>query len=120
MKLIRASQIKGEKRADGRTVKKLLELAFDEPIDSMVIYLCEVPSGKFEKHYHSECQEIICFPNGGKITVNGETYQMESWDMVLLDVGDVHGYEGDECPDILHLAIKLPNRDDKITVKSSR
>lgn len=116
MKLIRASRIKGEKRADGRTVKKLLEHSFSKPIDSIVVYLCDVPGCKLEKHYHSESQEVICFPKGGKITVNGETYQMESWDMVLLEVGDTHGYEGDECPDILHLAIKLPNREDKVSV----
>ena len=117
MKLIRASQIKGEGRADGRTVKELLEISFAEPVDSIVIYLCDVPSGKFGKHYHSESQEVICFPNGGKITINGETYQMESWDMVLLEVGDVHGYDGDKCPDIFHFAIKLPNRADKVTVE---
>ena len=117
MRLVKSDRVKGEERADGRTVKKLVELSLAKPTDSMVIYLCVVPNGKFEKHYHSESEEIICFPKGGRITINDETYQMANWDMVLLEVGDAHGYEEEECPDVLHFAIKLSDKDDKITVK---
>lgn len=115
MKIIRADKIKGERKPFGRITKKLLEHKFREPISDIVFYLSSMPTGKLDKHYHAESEEIICFPKGGKINVNGRLYEMREWDMVLLDIGDVHSCE-EECGDVIHFAIKMPNVEDKVNV----
>jgi quercetin dioxygenase-like cupin family protein len=116
MRLIRRAEVHCESRPDGRTVRKLLELDLGLDMSSAVIYLCEVPGGRFGAHYHSGSTEIIWFPNGGKIQVNEQTYEMEEWDAVLLAPGDVHGFDSDGGDDIVHFAIKLPATPDKVDV----
>lgn len=117
VKLVRYNEVDVERRPDGREVRQLISHAFDKPVDSITLYHCTVPKGRFSEHYHSESDEIIMFPLGGRITVNDETFDMEPWDFVLLEAGDRHGFEGDDCPDIIHLAIKVPDRDDKVSTK---
>ena len=114
MKLVRYEEVKLDKRSDGRTVRKVLSHHFNQPMNSMALYLCEVPSGKFGEHFHSKSEEIIMFPVGGEISVNGKDYKMNNWDFVVLQPGDKHGFNG-ESEDIIHLAIKLPDSNDKIT-----
>ena len=107
MKIIRTSEIKGDNRPDGRTVKTLLESP------EMNLYLCQVPGSKFGSHYHSGSTEIIVFPQGGAITINGEDFVMEPWDMAVMDKGDIHGFSGNSN-DIIHFAVKIPGVDDKV------
>ncbi|MCK5305924.1 MAG: hypothetical protein KAJ66_02215 [Candidatus Omnitrophica bacterium] len=116
MKIIRSNSIKPSKRPLGRRVKKMLELKLKPPVDSMAIYLNFLPQGKLDKHYHSKSQEIICFPQGGRISVNGRRYKMNIWDMVLLDIGDVHCCER-KGKSTLHFVIKVPNIKDKKCIK---
>ncbi|MBC87219.1 MAG: hypothetical protein CL677_08575 [Bdellovibrionaceae bacterium] len=117
MRIVRASQVKNEERSYGRTVKRLLDLEnFDA--DSLVLYLGQSPQGKLDCHYHSESHEIICFPIGGKLIVNNESFDFEAWDLVVLEPGDTHGYESNDGSETIHLAIKLPGTPDKVAVKS--
>lgn len=115
MKLIRRKEIETEERAFGRTVQKLLSHKFIESRDSMALFLCFVPKGKLDTHYHEKTEEIIIFPQGGKIEVNGTLYDMEPWDFVLLEPGDKHGFSGED-KDVIHLAMRFPDNDDKISV----
>jgi len=107
MKIIRAKDTKGDARSDGRVVKRLLD------INDLTLYLCEVPQGKFASHYHTSSTEIIAFPRGGRITINEQTFDMEPWDIAIMEMGDIHGFSGD-CGDILHFAIKFPRVEDKV------
>lgn len=116
MKILRRENIEKQNRSDGRTVQKFLSHEFSVPIEKMALYLCDVPGGKFDDHYHTDATEVICFPQGGKITINETTYDMSEWDMVVLEPGDVHGYDGESCDDILHLAVKMPNSDYKVKI----
>ena len=114
MKLLRKSEVPEDFRSDGRTVRKLIELQLEKPVSSAVFYLNDVPSGKFGKHYHSISSELIWFPKGGKIEINDEVYDMQEWDGVLLEAGDTHCYDGSDCKDVIHFAIKLPADNDKM------
>jgi quercetin dioxygenase-like cupin family protein len=114
MKLIRFKEVQKDGRPDGRIVRKLISHHFNKPVKSMAFYLCEVPGGKFGEHHHSEAEELIMFPNGGRITVNGKDIDMEDWDFVILAPGDKHGFSG-ECGNIIHLAMKFPDAEDKIS-----
>lgn len=111
------NDINEDVRADGRTVRKLIKVELDKPVSSAVFYLNDVPNGNFGKHYHSESTEIIWFPKGGKIKVNDEVYEMDDWDGVLLEQGDVHSYDKGDCSEILHFAAKFSAADDKVEVE---
>lgn len=113
MQIVRFNEIRGDRRPDGRVVRKLISHKFKKPVDSIVLYLCDVPKGKFGKHHHSKSDEIIVFPKGGKIAVNGKEYEMKPWDFVLLEKGDTHGLDS-ETQDTIHFAIKCPDVDDKV------
>jgi len=117
MKIIRKSKAFKDNRPDGRIVTTLHELELEESVSSSIFYHCAVPGGKFSAHYHEKSHEIIWFPVGGKITVNDNTYTMEEWDGVLLEPGDIHGFSGDDCGDIIHFAVRLPGGVDKVAVK---
>jgi len=114
MRLIRYKDAPTDNREDGRSVTTLISHAFKKPIGSFAFYLCKVPGGKFGAHHHSEAEEIIMFPIGGKITVNEEEYIMDKWDFVVLEPGDVHGSSSDS-EDTIHLALKFPDVDDKVS-----
>lgn len=115
MEIIKFSEGKKFTRPFGRETRILLEHKFDKPIDSIIFYHSSLENGKFDEHYHSESEEIIWFPEGGEITVEGETYKMEPWDGVLLQPGEKHGYSAN-CGKIIHLAVKMPASDDKVVV----
>ena len=117
MKIIRKEDAPHENRPDGRVVTTLFELDLPEPVSSAVFYHCAVPRGKFGAHHHAKSHEIIWFPIEGKITVNGITHSMNAWDGVLLEPGDVHGFDEKNCKDIIHFAIRLPATPDKVSVK---
>jgi len=116
MKIIKRSKIEIEKRPFGRTVQKLLSHKFIQPRDSIAMFLGFAPKGQLDFHYHEKTEEIIIFPEGGKIEVNGKLYDMEPWDMVLLEPGEIHGFDG-EYKDVLHLALRFPDNEDKISVE---
>lgn len=114
MKLIKRNEIETQQRPFGRTVQKLLQHKYIKPVDSMVMFLCFVPKGKLDAHYHKETEEIIMFPQGGKIEVDGKLYEMEPWDAVLLEPGEKHGFSGED-KDVMHLAIRFPDNEDKVS-----
>ena len=116
MKIIRKDIAHSSIRNDGRIVTTLLETNSGLNNLSIVFYHCNVPKGEFKEHYHEKSTEFIFFPEGGKIKVNGKRYEMNPWDGVLLEPGDRHGYEGPDCKDIIHFAIKIPAEDDKVEV----
>ena len=117
MKLIRKNETKPDVRPDGRIVRKMIELKMKETVSTAVFYLNDVPNGNFGKHYHSNSTEIIWFPRGGKIEVNGKIYRMDEWDGVILESGDVHSYDKGDCKDVIHFAAKFPADEDKVEAK---
>jgi len=118
MKIIRRKDCLTEERAFGRTVQKLLGHKFTGEKDSMAMFLSFVPKGKLDPHYHERTEEIIIFPQGGKIEVNDKLYEMEPWDFVLLEPGDKHGFTGED-KDVLLLALRFPDNEDKVPVDES-
>lgn len=116
MKIIKRKEIESIERPFGRVLQKLLGHKFVKPRDSMAMFLSFVPKGKLDMHYHENSEELILFPQGGKIEVNNKLYTMEPWDSVFLDSGDVHGLNIED-KDVLLLALRFPdNNQDKISI----
>ncbi|MEA2037284.1 MAG: hypothetical protein U9O94_07260, partial [Nanoarchaeota archaeon] len=105
MKIVRRKDIEKQDRPYGRFVQKLLSYNFSKSRDSMALFLSYVPKGKLDTHHHAKTEEIILFPEGGKIEVNGELFSMEPWDLVVLEPGDKHGFSGED-KDVFHLAMR--------------
>lgn len=114
MKLIKRSEIETQQRPFGRSVQKLLSHRFNGPKNSMVMFLSFMPKCQLDYHTHKETEEIIMFPEGGKIEVDGKLYIMEQWDGVLLEPGEVHGFDGED-KDIYCLALRFPDNEDKVS-----
>lgn len=112
MQIIRFKDIEPDERPDGRTVRKLTSVNLGDNASSAALFYCEVPKSKFDNHYHSVSTEIIMFPEGGNIEINGKEYVMDKWDFVVLQPGDWHGFSGDGA-NAAHVAFKLPDVEDK-------
>ena len=117
MKRLRRAEAPSESRPDGRQVTTLFATAFERPLDSIRFLLVDLPDGRFPGHYHAASHELILFPAGGAITVNGETLAMAPWDGVLLEPGDVHSYIGEGAGPVIQLAVQMPPLDDRVTVE---
>lgn len=113
MKVVRTKDIQSEARPMGRTVRTLLKLT---NLDECTIYFGESEKGRIDQHFHEHGQELIFFPVGGFLEINGDIIEFESWDAVLLEPGDVHGNL--DCPEMqtIHLAIKFSHETDKVVV----
>ncbi len=111
MKVLASDQVPFESRKYGRKVKRI----FDEEIDntSCVIYLSML-EGQLDYHYHKSSHEIIIFPEGGCLEVNGKLHQFGPYGAVLLEPGDVHGLSASEAQKQTHIAIKIPRDNDKV------
>lgn len=118
MKIIRASEKEWEKKPVGRRTKELFSHHFPKSVDSIAVYISYLSTGRLDTHYHTDSSEIIIFPKGGKITVNDVTYELNEWDAVLLEARETHGYNRDNCGDIIQLAIKFPAIKDKVSIKT--
>lgn len=112
MKIIKKSEAEILERPYERKTYKLLSHKFSKPIESIVFYLSILPTGRFDKHHHINSDELIIFPNGGKMRVNKKIYNLKEWDGILLEPGDEHGLDIIDN-DTIHLAIKMPDIDDK-------
>lgn len=117
MKIIHASEVSNEKKPYGRETKALFEHVFNKPAESIVFYLSSLPTGQFDEHYHSESEEIIWFPEGGEINVEGTNYRMGPWDAVFLESGERHGFKGN-CGKTVHFAVKIPASKDKVSTET--
>lgn len=97
-----------------RKVYKLFSQKFND--GNIGIYLGVAPTGHLEEHFHAKSNEIIFFPIGGSLKINGTIYKFGKWDGVLLHPGDIHGWpiKGNEV--VQHLAIKFPDIDDRVII----
>ena len=77
MIVIRKEEADLLKRPFGRQTYRLFSHRFDRPVDSIIFYLSVLPTGQFDEHYHTQSEEMIFFPEGGKMRVNGEIVQFE-------------------------------------------
>ena len=116
MKVIRKEEADILNRPYGRQTYLLFSHRFDQPIDSIIFYLSELPTGQLDEHYHTRSEELIFFPEGGAMRVNGEIVKLGPWDGVFLEPGDKHGLELKDKPTV-HLAIKMPDVSDKKLVE---
>ena len=123
MKLIKREKVPEYMRHDGRKVKKLLRHKFIAPRDSMVLFLSYAPKGNIDYHYHKKTEEIIIFPEGGKIEVNNKLYRLGPLDAILIEPCEVHGFKADkskvEYKDTYVIAMRFPDNNDKISVNKS-
>lgn len=117
MKIIRAADVKPYERPHERMVRQLVQIDFPRAMTSMACFLGYAPRGHLDEHYHRDSIELIFFPMGGRIRVNGEHHEMNEWDVVILEAGDVHGYEPEAGQEraAVHFAIKLPSDPDRHT-----
>jgi quercetin dioxygenase-like cupin family protein len=100
-------------RSDGRQVHILLKEKLGKSYDGITLFFSKGPDGHLSKHCHSNTDEIIVFPTGGCLEVNNKKYDFNEWDCVLLEPGDVHGYDGESIGQTIHFAILLTDKKDR-------
>lgn len=115
MKIFRLKDKQEEDRKYGRKVRKVIEFSFSEPVSDFVAYYVESPNGMVDGHYHTDSEELIVFPIGGQLRINGELILFDAWDSVMLHKGDIHELEEDTGRETIHFALKFPGCSDKVS-----
>ena len=113
MKIFSLEESDNYKRTDGRQVHVLLKEKLGKSYDGITLFFSKGPAGHLSRHCHNNTHEIIVFPNGGCLEVNKIMYNFNEWDCVLLEPGDIHGYDGESIGPTLHFAILLTDKNDR-------
>ena len=88
MKLVRASKLKPEPRR-GYLRKVLYEGAADGT--KYVFLEATIPPGDAsEPHYHKAGEEVFLFLTPGRVVVDGNSFDVEAGDVVVVEPGEVH------------------------------
>ncbi len=117
MKLVRSKTKKPEQRK-GYTRTTLIHHPLKTSIDSLGTFLVEIPvSGKVDPHYHEKATEFYYILRPGMLIVNGEEFEVEEGDVVIIEPKEVHWVKAKKDEVMRLVAIKLPNTtDDRISV----
>lgn len=113
MKIFSLSNADGYTRTDGRQVHVLLKEKLGKSYDGITLFFSKGPKGHLSKHRHNNTHEIIVFPTGGSLKINNVNHKFNEWDCVLLEPGDIHGYEGESLGETIHFAIHLTYEKDR-------
>jgi quercetin dioxygenase-like cupin family protein len=113
MKIFSLNNAKRYTRSDGREVHVLLKKKLGKSYDGITLFLSNGPDGHLSKHRHVNTHEIIVFPTSGSLKINSKVYNFKNWDCVLLEPGDVHGYNGESLGETIHFAIHLTYEKDR-------
>jgi len=113
LKIFSLKNSEGYSREDGRQVNILLKEKLGKSYDGITLFYSKGPKGHLSKHRHVNTHEIIVFPTSGTLKINDKNYNFSDWDCVLLEPGDVHGYEGESLGDTIHFAIHLTYEKDR-------
>jgi len=113
MKIFSLKDSDGYNRSDGRQVNILLKEKLGKSYSGITLFLSKGPKGHLSKHYHSQTHEIIIFPTSGSLEINDVMHKFDEWDCVLLEPGDVHGYENESLGHTAHFAIYFSTEQDR-------
>ncbi len=117
MEIIRKKEQPEEDRG-GYLVRKMLSKPIKSgfSVDSIAEYLTTVPvGGKCREHYHKNSYESVLFLDSGIGIINGEKYQFEEGDNLLLEPGDRHEFI--PIGQLRLFAVRIPDLpQDKITI----
>lgn len=113
MKIYSLDESEGYRRPDGREVNILLKEKFGKTYEGLTLFFSKGPKGHLSKHCHNQTHEIIVFPNGGCLEINDIMHKFSNWDCVLLEPGDIHGYDGESTGETIHFAILLTDKKDR-------
>ena len=116
MKIFSLNDSQKYERSDGRQVHILLKEKLGLSYDGITLYLSKGPDGHLSKHRHNNTHEIIVFPTSGSLNINDKLYNFKEWDCVLLEPGDIHGYNGESLGETIHFAIYLSHKKDRETL----
>ena len=116
MKIFSLNASERYNRSDGRQVHILLKEKLGKSYDGITLFLSKGPDGHLSKHRHINTHEIIVFPNSGCLKINNKMYNFNDWDCVLLEPGDIHGYDGKSLGKTIHFAIYLSDEKDRETL----
>ncbi len=110
MKIIKNSGLIPEMKEDGRKISSLLSYSF--PNNRKVkLFLVTIPSGTHEKeHMHTDSEEIFFFLSSGKIIVNGETYNLEPKDIIIIEKKDKHKIIADQPIEMLGIKEEINDK----------
>ena len=113
MKIFSLSSADGYTRPDGRQVHILLKEKLGKSYDGITLFFSKGPKGHLSKHCHNNTHEIIVFPTGGCLEINNVIHEFNEWDCVLLEPGDIHGYDRESIGETIHFAILLTDKKDR-------
>ena len=92
MKIIRNKELSIQDRPDGRTVTRILQQETGMKFSSFqMLYVTHPPNLREGLHAHEISYEALYFLDQANYIVNGEHYQLNERDLLLLEPGDVHG-----------------------------
>ena len=92
MKIIRNTELIIQDRPDGRTVTRILQQETKINFSSFqMLYVTHPPNLKESLHAHERSYEALYFLDRADYIVNGESYNLDEKDLLLLEPGDIHG-----------------------------
>ena len=109
MKIIRRKEIGVKNRDDGRTVCYYPALYIPPGTEQVGFITVDTPKGCLEAyHKHPVSTEVFYHLTPGKVEVNGEVYQLNAGDIIILEPGDEHKQIADQ--NIQIVALRIPFR----------
>ncbi len=115
MKFVVSKNKKPEERG-GYTRVTLLHHAFKKAADNIGILKTEIPaSGIASAHHHNEVTEIFYFLSPGTLFVNGEKFDADEGDVVVIEPKDSHLVKAGVDKPTKLVVLKIPDiPDDKV------
>lgn len=93
MKIIRSNEVDPQLRPNGRVVLPLAD-GLDIPGGADRVAILHAHHAKDfteDRHYHAVMWEIFYFLQDADYWINGQEYQINAGDLVILEPGDPHG-----------------------------
>ena len=108
MKLYRASESQYVSKP-GYSANYVANIEFNQSIDNAGVILVKIPEGKTKPHVHNILEELFVAVSSLKLIVDGDEYQLDEGDTVLVEPGESHSFESPYGKTSFIIAIKFPN-----------
>ena len=108
MKVVRKNELKHEERKNYlRAIASRVEILNTDKVAGVLHVI--VPKGrKSDRHYHSTFKEIFIPLTKGIIEIDGEEFEVDSGDVIIVNEKEVHSAKATKDNDFELFAIKLP------------
>ena len=117
MKIIRKKDLESQKRPDGRLVTYYPPFDIPEKTKQIGFITATTPKNCNEdKTKHPISTEIFYHLTPGQVEINGNIYDLDAGDIVIIEPGDVHKQLAPEN-DIDIIVLRIPLSTDKVVVK---